>query len=94
LANDIQETVTNFIHGDKEFHLFSSESKWIRKIHEYVEKYPNDVHIEYENEDGSLAATFPAKWFKISPPRHVSEEQKEKASERFHKMWADKKDKH
>jgi len=87
-----RETVTNYIKGDKEFHLFSSEPKWINKIHEYADKFPKDVHIEFENEDGSLAATFPIKWFKISPPKKMSEAQKEAASERFKTMWQNKKE--
>lgn len=88
---DPRETVTNYIKGDKTFSLFSSESKWINKIHKYAKEHPNEVEIEYENDDGSLAATFPIKWFKVSPPKRVSEAQKEKASARFKQMWAEKK---
>lgn len=91
MITDTQETTTNYIRGDQCFNLFSSEPKWIRKIHMLVDQHPDEVKIEYENEDGSLCASVPIKWFKVSPPRRVSEEQKEKASLRFKKMWDDKK---
>lgn len=87
-----QETTTNFIHGDKTIHFSSSENKWINKVQKYAEEYPDEVKITYANEDGSILAEIPVKWFKISPPKKVSEEFKQKASERFQKMWADKKE--
>ena len=35
-------------------------------------------------------AHVPVKYIKISPPKKMSEEQKEAASERFKQMWKDK----
>ena len=43
----------------------------------YSEQYPNDVKITYINEDGSIMAEINKKWFKISPPRKVSDKQRE-----------------
>ena len=43
------------------------------------------------NQDGSAFIKVPVNWVKISPPRKVSEEQREAAGERFRKMWEDKK---
>lgn len=62
------------------------KSKLIRLSSEY----PDDVKIMKENEDGSLFAHIPVRYVKISPPRQVSEEQKEAASERFKQMWKEK----
>lgn len=43
------------------------------------------------NKDGSLYARIPKSWVKrISPPRQMSEEQRQAASDRFKKMWQDK----
>lgn len=60
------------------------------KLLRLTEKNPDDVQIVAENEDGSIFAHVPVRYIKISPPRKVSEEQKEAASERFKQMWKDK----
>lgn len=78
-----RETATNYMYEDETFTMSSSESKWINKIKKYSEKYPNDVKITYINEDGSIMAEINKKWFKISPPRKVSDKQRELASQRF-----------
>lgn len=60
------------------------------KLLKLADKNPKDVKIIAENRDGSLYAHIPINYIKISPPRQVSDEQKEAASERFKKMWRDK----
>lgn len=60
------------------------------KLLKLSQEYPNEVKILAENEDGSLFAHVPVKYVKISPPRKISDEQKEAASERFKKMWENK----
>lgn len=60
------------------------------KIYRLAEKHPDDVKILAENKDGSVFAHIPINYVKISPPRQVSEEQKEAASERFRQMWREK----
>ena len=78
-----RETATNYMYGDETFTMSSSESKWINRIKKYSEQYPNDVKITHINEDGSIMAEINKKWFKISPPRKVSDKQRELASQRF-----------
>lgn len=51
---------------------------------------PNEVVIMAKNGDGSLFAHIPVKYIKISPPKKVSEEQKEAASKRFKQMWKER----
>ena len=63
------------------------------KLLRLAEENPNEVKIMTENEDGSLFAHIPVRYVKISPPRQISEEQKEAASERFKQMWKDKQEK-
>lgn len=87
---DFRETAFNYIVGDKIGTFFSSEQKHINKIAKLAILYPNEVKIVHESEDGSIVAKIPVKWFKISPPRKVSDEQKEAASLRFKQMWKDK----
>ena len=42
-----------------------------------------EVKILAENEDGTILAKLPIKYLKLSPPRQVSEEQREQMRERF-----------
>lgn len=60
------------------------------KLFRLAEEHPEDVKIIVENEDGSVFAHIPISYVKISPPRKISEEQKEAAGERFRQMWKDK----
>ena len=48
------------------------------------------LKIISENEDGSIFVHIPINYVKISPPRKVSEEQKEAANKRFKQMWKSK----
>lgn len=60
------------------------------KLLKLADKNPKEVKIITVNKDGSLYAHMPISYVKISPPRQVSEEQKEAASERFKQMWREK----
>lgn len=60
------------------------------KLIRLAEKNPEEVKIIVENKDGSLFVHIPVSYVKISPPRQVSDEQREAASERFKQMWKDK----
>lgn len=60
------------------------------KLLRLASQKPNEVKIIVENEDGSLFAHIPVSYIKISPPKKISEEQREAASERFKQMWKDK----
>lgn len=63
------------------------------KLLKLAENNPNDVKIVVENKDGSVFAHIPINYIKISPPKKISDEQREKASERFRQMWKDKQEK-
>lgn len=60
------------------------------KLLRLADKFPDEVKIIVENKDGSLFVHIPVNYVKISPPRQVSEEQREAAGERFRQMWRDK----
>ena len=60
------------------------------KLLRLAKENQGEVKIVAENEDGSLFVHVPVRYIKISPPKKMSEEQKEAASERFKKMWKDK----
>lgn len=55
-----------------------------------AEKRPEEVKRVFENVDGSVLYHVPVKYIKVSPPKKVSEEQKNQAAERFKKMWEER----
>lgn len=62
------------------------------KLMRYAQTRPNEVKLRAENADGSAFFHIPTSYIKISPPRKVSDEQKQAAGERFKKMWKEKKE--
>lgn len=60
------------------------------KLMRYTENRPEEVKLMAENKDGSAFFHIPISYIKLSPPRKVSEEQREAAGERFRKMWEEK----
>ena len=61
------------------------------KLMRYAKERPDEVKLIVENDDGSAFFHIPVNYVKVSPPRKVSDEQKEAARERFKKMWEEKK---
>lgn len=61
------------------------------KLMRYAQERPDEVKLMVENKDGSAFFHIPINYVKVSPPRKISEEQREAAGERFRKMWEEKK---
>lgn len=80
------ENVVEFLNNEETITVSFCMKKWVNKVKRLHEKNPNEVKIIAENKDGSICAKLPVKYLKISPPRQISEEQKQAASERFRKM--------
>ena len=91
--NDYSYNETSFDHkkGDNYWGISTGEQRWVNKIEKYAQSHPEEVTIISRNNDGSIFAHVPEKWVKLSPPKEVSEEQRQAASERFKKMHEDKK---
>ena len=62
------------------------------KLMRYAQEKSEEVKLMAENKDGSEFFHIPINYVKISPPRKVSEEQREAAGERFRKMWEEKRE--
>lgn len=60
------------------------------KLLRYAESRPDEVNHVIVNKDGSMVCHVPVSYIKVSPPRQVTEEQRNAARERFQRMWADK----
>lgn len=61
------------------------------KLMRLAKERPDEVKVMAENKDGSAYFHIPINYIKVSPPRKVSEEQREAAGERFRRMREEKK---
>lgn len=63
------------------------EKKLKNTILRLAKKHPDEVQIKTrpEDNDGTIVATFPRSWVRISPPRkvHMTDEQKKVAADRL-----------
>ena len=84
---DFRETSGGYITDNDYADFCSSEKKWINKILNLHEKYPDKVEVLYKPEDnwGTIYAKIPRSWLKISPPRQVNytDEQRAVMAERL-----------
>ena len=80
------ENCVEFLNNQKTMTVSFCSQKWITKIKKLSQSNLDDVEIIAENKDGSICARLPIKYLKISAPRKVSDEQRQKASERFKKL--------
>lgn len=84
LQSDKQENNVEWLRGDKTVSCaLAGHSRLNSKVRKYAEDYPAEVRITAENPDGSITAVLPLKWLKLSPPRKVSDKQREAARERL-----------
>lgn len=82
------ETAIDRVQGDYYCSVFTAERKFISQIKELAEQYPNDVEIQYINDDGSIGARVPYDWFRFVKPkakRTYTPEQLEAMKERMKK---------
>lgn len=59
-----------------------TQGRFISKMKKLISKHPEESDI-HENEDGSILCHFPVSWIKVTPPRQMSEEQRQAVSERM-----------
>lgn len=85
-----KETVINFNDADKMASISTSQDWMKRRLKRLAEENPNDVQIKSEDEY-TLIVKVPKNYIKkISPPRQMSEEQKNAASKRLKDYWEHK----
>ncbi len=83
------ENMIEFISGSHMATLSFTNRKHITRMKKLYESNKDDFKYFVENQDGSICCKVPLKWIKISPPKQVSDEQRQAASERFKKMRED-----
>ena len=80
-----QENMIEFITGQRTATVTFTNRKHINRIKKLYEEHKDDFKYFVENQDGSVCAKIPLKWIRISPPRMVSDEQREAARIRLQK---------
>ena len=86
------ENVIEFLSNAPTATVTFNQQKYITRIKKLNESRPDECEICAINNDGSLVAHVPRSWVKISPPKKVSEAQRQAASERM-KTYQEKKNK-
>lgn len=77
------ENVIEFLRNEERATVTLSQGRFISKIRKLADKHPAECQIVAENSDGSIVAHIPTKWIKITPERKMSEEAREKSSQRM-----------
>lgn len=77
------ENAIEFLKDSKRATVTLTQGRYVSKVRRLAEQYPEDVEIVADM-DGVLVAHVPTKFIKISAPRRVSDEQKEKMASRLH----------
>jgi hypothetical protein len=87
----LNEFVIEWTKGSKHVGVTAPSGTALKsKLFNLAERNPDEVKIIAENNDGSVLAHVPVSYIKISPPKKVSDEQREAAGERFRQMWKEK----
>lgn len=84
------ENCIEWIKDEARATLSLSRRRVINKMEQYAKSHPEEVQVTAWNEDGSICAHVPVSWIKISPPRFVSDEQREKAREAMHTLHSNR----
>lgn len=79
IAHDYRENGVEWLNGQDTVTFSFSQKKYINKVRALAEKYPDEVKIYAENNDGSITGNLPLKFVKISAPRQVSMDDEKKA---------------
>lgn len=81
------ENVIEWVNGDSRVGMTLSQTKYINRLRKLHEEHPAEVGF-FPNEDGSAFASVPLSYLKISPPRKVSDAQRQALSSRAQEMRA------
>lgn len=90
---DERENAIEWINGQNRVTVTLSQGRYISKIKKLAAKFPNEVQIVAENEDGTILAHIPLNYIKINrASRDLTEEEKEMLAERARNNFHNVKD--
>ena len=84
-----RENVIEWIRDENRAGVTLTQGRYKGRIEKLAEEYPDECEVVARNKDGSIFAHIPVGWVKIGPPRNVSDEQRQQASERMIAMHRD-----
>lgn len=84
MADTAQENVLEFLRNSDTMTVTFCQGRFITKVRELAEKFPEEVEITAENEDGSIVAHLPVSALHLSIIRkNMTDEQRKAATERL-----------
>lgn len=86
-----KETILNFNEGEKTASVYTYNTPMRRRLDQLLKTRPDEISVVRSGEDFTEYVV-PKKWIKVSPPRRVSEEAKERARNRMNEFWQANKD--
>ena len=81
---ELHDNVIEFFSEERTATLSLHKKKYVNKLRKYFESHADEMDFT-QNPDGTVCATVPVSWIKISPPRRMTDEQREAARIRFSK---------
>ena len=81
---ELHDNVIEFFSEEKTATLSLHKKKYVNKLRKCFESHADEMDFT-QNPDGTVCATVPVSWIKISPPRKMTDEQREAARIRFSK---------
>lgn len=90
MTGDLHDNAIEWYTGQRTITVTIDQEKYKNKIIKLAESHADQVKIIKTNSDGTILAKLPLKFLKISPPRKVSDEQREQMRERFMAMRENK----
>lgn len=81
-----KETILNFNEGEKTASVYTYNTPMRRRLDQLLKTRPDEISVVRSGEDFTEYIV-PKKWIKVSPPRRVSEETKERARVRMNEFW-------
>lgn len=82
-----KETVVNFNEAEQTASIYTHNAAMQKQLADLCDSYPEQVRRLKDNGCGGLTFALPKKWIKISPPRVLSEAQKEVLEQMNRKRW-------
>lgn len=81
---DLKENAIEWITGEKRATLTISQNRMITKIKKLASKFPDEIKIVAENEDGTILVYIPVSAIKLSiVKKELTEEEKDVLRERL-----------
>ena len=78
------ENAIEWLTGDERISVSFTQKKFANKLMALAKRYPDEVDF-IENQDGSVFGHMPIKYLRLSHPRKISDEQRQRLSERMSK---------